>query len=335
MQRERSILFTTVLQLLNAASSVNYQTLQQEAHRLSNRIDAYQMCEPSTSYLEIYQLDHSAALLLPADAPTYFIALHATPNGNCLYNAVSLLLVGDASLATELRVRTAVALMQLQNIVLHSQRPMITQLIQEQLVLYDPFASTEYGLNSHTITPNQMCMVLHNEVVSTLNNQSCSGMWQLQALATALGMTLQSMYPNNIANIRSLFNRLVTPLLPYSNSVQSLPVIWSGYVNEKGQFKPNHFVPLAHCSRLNNLTENVNHTLPNVAAASSNNTQPCKTPYVSNRLLNVTAASNNNTMSCKTPDISHRLLHVTTVSSKTTKPSKTCTVKIFNNNKTN
>ena len=38
-------------------------------------------------------------------------------------------------------------------------------------------------------------MVLENEVLSTLTNTSWSGMWQIQALCTALQILVLSVYP--------------------------------------------------------------------------------------------------------------------------------------------
>ena len=89
---------------------------------------------------------------LPDDLIDDLIPLHVTPNENCLFNAVSILLIGNEGLSTELRLRSAVALMQLESTFMENENALVSQLIQEQIVLYNPFASTDYRLNTTRVS---------------------------------------------------------------------------------------------------------------------------------------------------------------------------------------
>ena len=266
MNCERALFFTTALQFLHMTASQNYAALQDEAAKLANSIENYQIPLPSTGVFPVTSIDNDAVKLLPADISQSFVPIHATPNGNCLYNAISLLYVGDESISAELRVRTALSLMQLENVILQDGNEMVKELLSEQILLYECFATTNYQLHKNNLTPNQICMVLENEVLSTLTNTSWSGMWQIQALCTALQISVLSVYPEANRNIRHLFNRVVTPLLPYEDNIPCLPILWSGYYTSKNQFHPNHFVPLIDKCRVSDKT--------NVQMSSKNQFHP-------------------------------------------------------------
>ncbi len=87
-------------------------------------------------------------------------------------------------------------------------------------------------------------MVLENELKDTLCDNSWDGMWQLQALSTAWGMSILSVYPEKYQRIRHIFNRIISPLLPFDTPLDVIPILWSGYIDSSGTFKPNNFVPL-------------------------------------------------------------------------------------------
>lgn len=55
-----------------------------------------------------YSVDQLSSSLLPQDVPTNVIPLKATGNGNCFFNAASILLIGNESLHGVLRLLTAI-----------------------------------------------------------------------------------------------------------------------------------------------------------------------------------------------------------------------------------
>ena len=301
---ERALFFATALQLLHSTATHNYAALQHEATQLANTIEQHHLPVPCVKVFPTSSIDNYAKTLLPADISDNLVPLWTTPNGNCLYNAISLLLVGDESMSSELRLRTALALMQLENIIYQDGNEMVQELLSEQILLYDCFAITDYQLRKNTLTRDEIRMVLQNEVVSTLNNTSWSGMWQIQALCTALQVSVLSVYPDANRNIRHLFNRIVTPLLPYEGNIPCIPILWSGNYTSKNQFKPNHFVPLVDRSRITSCLNNgtgsqisktdymelqinkTNATKPQVNKTNSVETQINKTDFVGSLINN-------------------------------------------------
>ena len=79
-------------------------------------------------------------------------------------------------MSTELRLRTALSLMLTESIIFQDGNEMVQELLSEQRLLYDCFAVTDYQLNKNKVTRDEIYMVLQNEVISTLNNTSWSGM---------------------------------------------------------------------------------------------------------------------------------------------------------------
>ena len=51
-------------------------------------------------------------------------------------------------------------------------------------------------------------------------------MWQLQALSTAFNISMWSIYPKYNSRVRPHFQRLNTPLLPYENTLDVIPILW-------------------------------------------------------------------------------------------------------------
>ena len=177
--------------------------------------------------------------------------------------------------------------MQLDDIIIQNENQMVQKLLSEQILLYECFATQDYQLSRNKLTREQMCMVLENEVISTLNNFSWSGMWQLQALCTALEVSILSVYPDANRNIRSLFNRVIHPLLPCENNVPLLSILWCGYMTAANQFQPNHFVPLVDKSQIydedsNNLSTNIyltNSSSPHIDITIPDKLLASSTPF--------------------------------------------------------
>ena len=79
-------------------------------------------------------------------------------------------------MSTELRLRTALSLTLTESIIFQDGNEMVQELLSEQRLLYDCFAVTDNQLRKNKVTRDEICMVLQNEVISTLNNTSWSGM---------------------------------------------------------------------------------------------------------------------------------------------------------------
>lgn len=83
-------------------------------NQMSALLEMYAIPSPVTPLPRFQSIDYTALNLKPTDAPEDLVPPNCTGNGNCFFNAASILLCGNERMATELRVRTAVALIQLQ-----------------------------------------------------------------------------------------------------------------------------------------------------------------------------------------------------------------------------
>lgn len=131
----------------------------------------------------------------PTDAPEDLVPTNWTGNGNCFFNAASILLCGNERMATELRVRTAVALIQLQEEFTNPTNAAVRELVHEQAVLYSPFGAKDHSVTRDSIYDNEINMVFRDELLTTLTDGAWSGMWQFIGLATAIQMPILSIYP--------------------------------------------------------------------------------------------------------------------------------------------
>ena len=268
MTTQRAIFFATALNMLAAGADQNIQQMEHIANNLSTSIDRHHIPSPTNKHYPIHWVDHYAEQFLPTDSPDDFLPLIASSNGNCLYNSVSLLLVGNESMSSELRVRTSLALLQLKDYFMKSDSQAVTDMIKEQLLLYSPYAEHDYRLNNKTVTQNELEMVLINEIHNTVTDKKWSGMWQIQALATSIDMAILSVYPSHNLRIRSLFHKLVTPLFHAGETIHVLPVMWSGYT-ANNLFTANHFVPLVHKTCLLTQTVDSNNEIHDCSIAST------------------------------------------------------------------
>ena len=248
MDTSRTLFFATALNLLATSAEISVQELQAVANYLSPQIEAFALPTAKEYSLDYDMLDTYALQFVPDDAPTGFLPIRTTANGNCFFNAISLGLCGNESLSEELRVCTSLVILQLRDHILNDDNKMVSDLLKEQILLYSPFAQTDYELTKTNATKQQLALVFENELQHTLKNYSWSGMWQLQALSTALNISIWSIYPKYNSRVRQHFQRLITPLLPYENTLDVIPILWSGYM-DANQFHPNHFVPLMNSTR--------------------------------------------------------------------------------------
>jgi hypothetical protein len=210
---------------------------------MSAIIEMYAIPSPVTSLPRSQSIDYNALNLKPTDAPEDLVPTNCTGNGNCLFNAASILLCGKETMATELRVRTAVALIQLQEEFTNPSNDAIRQLVHEQAVLYSPFGEKDHSITRDTINDNEVNMVFRDELLTTLTDGAWSGMWQFIGLATAIQMPILSIYPQYNLRQRGLFNKIVQPLIHLEQTMFVLPIMWTGFI-QNSQFHPNHFVPL-------------------------------------------------------------------------------------------
>lgn len=74
---------------------------------------------------------------------------------------------------------------------------------------------------------------------------SYANMWHVYALSSVLQFNIYSVYPMFNPKIRPYFNRVIRPRTwPNDCEPQTIHVMWSGELQSKSLFRPNHFVAL-------------------------------------------------------------------------------------------
>ena len=184
-----------------------------------------------------YCLEEVAKKLYPMDGQKVLVPVTSSADGNCLFNSMPILLVGNESLNTELRMKTA--------------RECITN-----RHLYDKLEYLKYI----TIKKEQF----EEEVLDTIKDGSYPGIMQIKALAAVTKRHINSIYPmveNSIVD-RSFFHRYITPSTNEESSsteeVGVFNIMWTHTGNKalKG-WHPNHFVA---CFSIKDLSKLVGRT---------------------------------------------------------------------------
>lgn len=106
-------------------------------------------------------------------------------------------------MATELRIRTAVALIQLQEEFTNLTNAAVRELVHEQAVLYSPFGAKDNSVTRYIINDYEVNMVFRDKILTSLTDGAMSGMWQFIGLATTIQMPILSIYPEYYLRQRS------------------------------------------------------------------------------------------------------------------------------------
>ena len=82
-----------------------------------------------------------------------------------------------------------------------------------------------------------------NEVMVSSVNFTYSGTSQIMGLASAVGVSIETLYPEQTNKLLSIYQNTFHP----RNSDQVLRIMWTntnGWPDQSKEFKVNHFVPL-------------------------------------------------------------------------------------------
>ena len=196
-------------------------------------------------------IDHLATGLLPSDIdslPDDAQPLKSSPDGNCLFHSVSILLCGDQRLSSVLRERASEFMIQNPDVIAH------------HAILKD--SASELRRTEDKLFPDMLAMVIQKSIWYKTNNRKQSIIKEGQritksgtfgslavmiALAEVTKRVIYSLYPNVEYKLRGMFHRKIVP----SNAIEdgeTLHILWSKHGdldNSKGvKFTPNHFVPV-------------------------------------------------------------------------------------------
>ncbi len=186
-----------------------------------------------------YQQDNVKAILTTAD-------------GNCLFNAASLALCGCEKLSVELRVRTAIELAT--NTEYYKNHPVVmncglkTESGKPWAISSIYYATILGTLSSKVFEKSRFHVAILNEIMTTTQNKSFSGLLQIMGLASAIGCQIHMIYPDTKHRMLSLLNGVYSPREVSSiNNHRSIVIMWtskSGWPDRSKMFTVDHFVPM-------------------------------------------------------------------------------------------
>ncbi|RXM29888.1 Vertnin [Acipenser ruthenus] len=151
-------------------------------------------------------IDSTARCLYPQDAPAHMVPLACKGDGNLLFDAASMLLVGNTSLSLELQVRTVVELLLRKRYYLHG---MIDSKVMLQAARFS--LCTEESAEQMNLSMAVLEAIFDADVKATCFPGTFANMWHVYALASVIQCNIYSIYPMRNLKIRPYFNRLIRP----------------------------------------------------------------------------------------------------------------------------
>lgn len=197
------------------------------------------------------KIDELALGMLPTDVPSLpqnAVTLKASPDGNCLFHSVSILLVGNQTLSGVLRQETADKLMQY--LEYFSNHPAFVEAMTDMRRSADQLFPNIVSRNSAVFYHdhgNDKLKTVELEAESLEDDGFYGSMLALYALAEVVKRPIFSIYPNvKVYRLRPLFHRLIVPAEVSVNEPIHLLWMRSNSLDGNNQFdnNPNHFVPV-------------------------------------------------------------------------------------------
>ena len=178
------------------------------------------------------------------------IALQVTGNGNCLYNSASLILCGDESRSNSLRLLVASELyFHAEYYATHEvfkQTAELTEISESVLFTVALTASGDKALTDGG-TRND---AVKAEAVATCEDKQWASLIHMMAMASVIGRSVYSLYPEVNFRFRPLMMNLLKPRRSHADDTLDKPVyfLWSREGNLDNRpnawYKPNHIVPV-------------------------------------------------------------------------------------------
>ncbi|KAM3861243.1 vertnin [Diretmus argenteus] len=244
IQRNEAVL-SVLGELQEATESSGLDALTRVALEVDQLLAPFQLpSTPCQVFPEWTGIDDVAHGLYPADAPGGLLPLNCKGEGNLLFDAASMLLVGTTNLSLELQVRTVVEMLLWKRYYLCG---MIDSKMMLQAVRFSLSAEESEDMLNLPITVLEA--IFDADVKASCFPGSYANMWHVYALSSVLKCNIYSIYPMFNLKIRPYFNRLIRPRTwPQDVEPVTLHIMWSGELQSGSVFKPNHFVALVQAS---------------------------------------------------------------------------------------
>jgi len=253
MIQRKEVVLSVLAKLQDATECPGLEALTQVAMEVERLLSPFPLpaepCKELTSWMGI---DNVAHTLYPADAPVGLLPLACKGEGNLLFDAASMLLVGSASLSLELQVRTVVEM-------LLWKRYYLSGMIDSKVMLQAARFSlcAEESEDMLNLPMAVLEAIFDADVKATCFPGSFANMWHVYALSSVLRCNVYSIYPMYNLKIRPYFNRLIRPRVWLKDcELVTLHIMWSGELEDAFVFKPHNFVALVKACDLNIGTPN-------------------------------------------------------------------------------
>ncbi|XP_029966288.1 vertnin [Salarias fasciatus] len=247
MIQRQEVVLSVLRELQEATNTSGLNAVTRVAQEVDQLLAPFQLPNgPCKDFPEWASVDEAARRLYPADAPAGLLPLICNGEGNLLFDAVSMLLVGNTELSLELQVRTVVEMMLWKRYYLSE---MIDSKMMLQAVRFSLCADeSEDMLN---LPAAVLEAIFDADVKASCFPGSYANMWHIYALSSVLQVNIYSIYPMFNFKIRPYFNRVIRPrTLPEDFSPPTIHIMWSGRLQSESVFRPNHFVALVQTSDL-------------------------------------------------------------------------------------
>nr|XP_046229831.1 vertnin [Scatophagus argus]XP_046229832.1 vertnin [Scatophagus argus] len=245
MIQRKEVVLSVLGDLQEATESSGLDALTRVALEVEQVLSPFQLPKtPCQDFPEWAGVDDMARGLYPGDAPVGLLPLNCKGEGNLLFDAVSMLLLGNNELSLELQVRTVVEMVLWKRYYLSG---MIDSKMMLQAVRFSLCAEESEDMLNLPVTVLEA--IFDADVKASCFPGSYANMWHVYALSSVLKFNIYSIYPMFNHKIRPYFNRVIRPRTwPSDSEPLTLHVMWSGELQSQSLFRPNHFVALVQRS---------------------------------------------------------------------------------------
>ena len=199
-----------------------------------------------------FAIDEVTTKILSPSCRESLIPLFSKPDGNCLFNSVSILFCGTEALSSHLRMQTFLELYN--NNEYYARHPFIENYHIENCsdMTYETlFGTLCYHDQTYSILQSEgFGAALRKEIRETviLGHDAC--LLHILALSSVIGRPITSVYPDNSYKFSDAYNCSISSRILRSN-VASITLCWTNtleWFDRTSRFLPNHFVPLVPAS---------------------------------------------------------------------------------------
>lgn len=190
-----------------------------------------------------YLTDHDAISLYPhGDAPCSHVPIQTVGDGNCLPRVGSLFAFGTEEHHVEIRVRIFMELCRFEDTYVDNS------FLNRGMSVQSDKIAIAYASYSGVFDPleKEKCRFTYRQYVKNiLKTNSFNSIWSIFALASILGVQINSIYPSYGGfNVRDHLHRQVMPRILRHNN-RTIHIMWTstqGKRNSPITWTPNHFV---------------------------------------------------------------------------------------------